>query len=126
MEIDKSIKEQIYYLEELLLQPNIRNSYNDLNELLAEDFIEFGSTGRIYNKKASVEGMLGEQDIFDTEIKDFEIKLLASDVILATYKIRIKNDTKQWEKFSLRSSIWEFEDEKWQLFFHQGTLTQEF
>lgn len=34
MEMGESLKERIYYLKQLLLQTDIRNSYKDLNELL--------------------------------------------------------------------------------------------
>lgn len=40
-------------LEESLLQPDFRKS-RELVELLADNFIEFGSTGRVYRKAALV------------------------------------------------------------------------
>jgi hypothetical protein len=122
----ENVNELILHLEALLLQPNIRNSYDDLNEILAEGFVEFGSSGKIYDKETAIASMLNEQHSFDAEIEDFRIKPLAANVILATYKLRVSSHTLQRKSFSLRSSIWRFEDSKWQLVFHQGTLTQEF
>jgi hypothetical protein len=52
-------------------------------------------------------------------VTDFNIKLLASDVLLATYRTYRQSDS----KFSLRSSIWKFNEDKWQMKFHQGTHT---
>jgi hypothetical protein len=40
-------KEQLYQLEQRLLQPEVRRSKDDLAILLADDFVEFGSSGRV-------------------------------------------------------------------------------
>lgn len=50
-------------------------------------------------------------------LTDFKTLLLTDDLVLVTYRIT-KNDKKQ----SLRSSIWKFNDNQWQMIFHQGRL----
>lgn len=113
-----SLKDAIYKLENLLLEPETRKSINQLNELIAEDFLEFGSSGMIFNKKDVLESLPSETDI-KFKILDFEVKELSLVTVLATYKL---NKTISQETFtSLRSSIWKKTNNNWQMLFHQGT-----
>lgn len=120
-----SLKDQICYLEKQLLRPEIRKSFDELDKLLHEDFIEYGSSGRIYDKATAIASMLKEEHVFDAEIDGFEIKAFAGEIVLAMYKLRVTSHTLQRKAFSLRSSIWIFADGRWQLIFHQGTSAQE-
>jgi hypothetical protein len=43
----ENLKEIIYNLETSLLTPEVRMSVEKLDELIAEDFIEYGSSGLI-------------------------------------------------------------------------------
>jgi hypothetical protein len=55
--VDKSLsslKEHICQLEQLLLQPEIRTSPEELSKLLADEFFEFGSSGTVWYKKDMV------------------------------------------------------------------------
>jgi hypothetical protein len=45
------IKKVIFELENKLQQPDVRKSVEQLNELVSEDLIEFGSSGQVYTKK---------------------------------------------------------------------------
>jgi len=60
------------------------------------------------------------------EIRDFEIKELSNDCILALYKVIKHDEPNESKKYSLRSSIWKYTDEKWKMLFHQGTYTSKF
>lgn len=53
-------------------------------------------------------------------LTDFEIYPLSEDTVLTTY--RVKDETRMLN--TLRSSIWKFIEGRWQMFFHQGTLTK--
>ncbi|EUJ29506.1 DUF4440 domain-containing protein [Listeria cornellensis] len=113
--MDNSLKTALQQLEEQLLKPEIRSSREALQCILAEDFFEFGSSGRVLYKNESIsEDGIGEVEM---ALSDFEIRELAENVVLATY--RIFNAAQKQE--SLRSSIWKFNDARWQLVFHQGT-----
>jgi len=119
--MDKRLSNLIKGLEIELLQPDVRKSIGRLDELLADDFVEFASIGVQYNKK----------DILDhlpksSETKwithDFKTKELSSDTILATYRVEkhvIASGEKSW---SLRSSLWQKQNGQWKMIFHQGTL----
>lgn len=119
MNNQNEISETIRLLEERLMQPDIRRSAKDISEMLSDDFIEFGSSGSIYNKKQSIEG-LQKEDSFEVSISDFKARILSPDVVLATYKA-VKSEPNDLESRSLRSSIWQFIDDRWQIVFHQGT-----
>nr|WP_242947776.1 hypothetical protein [Desulfosporosinus lacus] len=54
------------------------------------------------------------------------MKVLAPDVVLATYRAVKSNESREEMRNSLRSSIWKFLDGRWQMVFHQGTRTMEF
>lgn len=112
-------------MEDLLLLEHILNlekrlmnyDYKELHELLADDFLEFGSSGNSYDKKAQLDAAktINMNKPIQFTVTDFKIKLLASDVILATYRTLRHNDS----KYALRSSIWKKNNSKWQMIFHQ-------
>ncbi len=110
-----------------MLQPEIRSSKEEMGELLSEDFSEFGSSGNVYF--FSEDGFKNDNQepiVFNCEIKEFDIKILATDVVLATYKVIKHHETRKNMKYSLRSSIWKCFNGQWKVIFHQGTLTNEF
>jgi hypothetical protein len=123
----KLLEKHILELEKDLLKPEIRKSSEEISKLLSDEFIEFSSSGNIYN--------YNNGDVFDKnsnsieikwEIKDFIIKELSNDCILATYKVIKHNELRENMKYSLRSSIWKLFNGTWKMIFHQGTLTSEF
>ncbi|KLU67243.1 hypothetical protein DEAC_c04550 [Desulfosporosinus acididurans] len=120
-----SLHEQIYDLEDRLLQPEIRRSGEEISMLLADDFVEFGSSGRTYDKIQVVEG-LPHSPTVPTVIEDFQVKVLSTYVVLATYRAVKANESREEMRNSLRSSIWRFTDGRWQIVFHQGTRSMEF
>jgi len=94
----------------------VRSSPEELDKILADDFWEIGSSGRMYDKKACL-----EEGVVLTEmtLHNYEIQPLAEGVVLATYFIE---DTTR-NRNTLRSSIWKFMDGRWQFYFHQATIT---
>lgn len=114
--VEESLKQHLCSLEEQLLQPGVRKAVKEVNTLLADDFIEFGSSGRIYNKRQVIEGLASEP-IVQRTLYDFQAKVLSPEAILVTYRL-LNHDKK---KYSLRSSIWKFNAGAWQMLFHQGT-----
>lgn len=116
-----NIEQKIYELEMLLLAPEVRSSAAKLDELLSDDFIEYGSAGLIYDKKHILERLPSNTDNVVYKVDDFKVKILSDDCVLATFKTeRTVNDA--INTVSLRSSIWKKEGENWKMFFHQGTI----
>jgi len=120
----ESIEKHILQLENDLLKSEIRKSPQKINEILADDFIEFSSSGNKYNYKNGdvFQEQNNNQELF-WQIMNFKIKQLSDDCILAMYKVIKHNESNENKKYSLRSSIWKCYDGKWKMFFHQGTLT---
>jgi hypothetical protein len=104
-------------LEEELLVPAVRTSAR-LAALLADEFVEFGSSGRVYTKSDLVAALQAESSVAQTT-SDFKVASLAPDVALLTYKIRRHSKP---ERQTLRSSIWRRAKGQWQIVFHQGTI----
>lgn len=112
------LKKHLCELEEKLLEPKTRTNPAELDKLLADDFFEFGSSGNVWYKKDSVGG--DGLSVREMTLSNFEIYSLSKDTVLATYLVR--DDTRMQN--TLRSSIWKLIDGKWQMFFHQGTITE--
>ena len=123
MKTQNQLGDRIYHLEERLLQPEARKDSNKTADLLADDFIEFGSSGRVYDKQQALEAMANTPTV-QMAMKDFKMTQLAPDIILATYSL-VSHDNFESEMIqSVRSSIWKFIGERWQIIFHQGTITK--
>jgi hypothetical protein len=121
MEPESALADRIRALEERLLQPDVRKSPQELDRLLANEFVEFASDGRPYDKHQVIEA-LQQEGPFRRSLIDFRLRLLAHDVALATF-CAIREDTRSGEIVSsLRSSIWRRGVHEWQVVFHQGTV----
>lgn len=114
--MNSHLKEHLKELEKSHTSLEVRKSREKLNKILADDFFEIGSSGYMFDKKECLEsGVI----LTEMTLHHYEIYPLASDVVLSTYFI---ND-KTRKRNTLRSSIWKLIDGRWQLFFHQGTIT---
>lgn len=110
------LAEHIFQLEKRLMS----RDPIELANLLADDYLEFGSSGNIYDKKIQL-GRPASKDAVHFTVTDFQIKYIASNVVLATYRTFCSNDGRH----ALRSSIWKCNENQWRMVFHQGTpLTQ--
>ena len=111
------------YLEEQLLEPAVRTSADRVGYLLADDFIEFGSSGRVFNKRQIIEAL--QQEAGDSAprvlLADFTVRQLASDAMLVTYRATSEDRDEDRGGSRLRSSVWKLIDGRWQMVFHQGT-----
>ncbi|OYE03731.1 nuclear transport factor 2 family protein [Nostoc sp. 'Peltigera membranacea cyanobiont' 232] len=72
-------------LEERLLQADVRKSAKDVMDLLADEFIEFGSSGRVFNKQQIIDSLQNEpiEPVTQRSITEFKTLVLATRVILA-------------------------------------------
>jgi|SRR5271165_555568 len=114
---------QLRGLEESLLDSAVRRDGDRLRELLAEDFLEFGSSGRVWTRRSIIDLLATEMNFFPPSIEDFQCSFLAENVALVTYRT-VRTDPKSGEQLvSLRSSIWTRRDGEWRMRFHQGTRT---
>ena len=116
-----SLKEVLRTLEQRLLQPGVRGSAQDIGDLLAAEFVEFGSSGRVYDKRQVIESLLRGND--HIELTEFTATVLAPGLALATYVATRLDETGVPSTRSLRSSIWKRIHGHWRMVFHQGTLS---
>jgi hypothetical protein len=119
-----SLSEQIRDLEIKLLDPEIRASPEALAKLLADDFVEFGSSGRIYDKQQIVRALRSDAGYRYT-LDAFQVRRLGPGVALATYQTTRVGPDALAPQNALRSSIWRRQEGRWQMTFHQGTPTAE-
>ena len=109
-------------LEEALLKPEIRRSADQVGRLLSEDFVEFGSSGRAYDKAEIIEALQQEtpDPAVQIQLTDFSARQLASGGVLVTYRT-VRRRGVEPNHYRLRSSIWKPIGGRWQMVFHQGT-----
>jgi len=117
------IEEEIRKLEELLMSPEARKSEDVLMNVLAADFCEIVASGHKYSREQIIEALLNEEPE-PLSMRDFQVKALAENIVLATYRAIHGNPDGQHSS-SLRSSIWQHVDNRWQIIFHQGTAVDE-
>ena len=101
-------------LERELLGPLVRGDMGRTAVLLHPDFLEIGSSGRVWTRDAMM--MALEEDPGERT----DIEILGSDrigpgAVLLTYRNFARSGT------TLRSSLWVLDGERWRLRFHQGT-----
>ena len=112
---------QLRKLEEDLLQPEIRKDREAVAALLADDFCEFGSSGKVFSKPEIIQALQTEESS-QISIADFRVQSLTSGIALVTYRAVEQGEAGREIRTSLRSSVWVMRDEEWQMLFHQGTI----
>ncbi len=116
MNTDSSVEALLVRLEKSLLQSQNRTS-EVASQWLADDFVEFGSSGRIFTKLEIIQALHTESAV-EFETSDFQVRFLSQHIALLTYVAHRKGSR---SSSSLRSSLWQQKDGRWQLVFHQGT-----
>ncbi|WP_353958612.1 DUF4440 domain-containing protein [Sporolactobacillus laevolacticus] len=115
--MDNQIRDLLKTLEQSHLSLEIRKSPEALDNILADDFFEIGSSGAMFYKQDCLKNGVALDEL---KLYNFDMQVLAPDVVLTTYFINNKTRNRN----TLRSSIWKFIDGRWQLLFHQGTVTK--
>lgn len=112
-------------LEGALHRPDVRRSSQAVEALLADNFVEFGSSGGIYDKATVVEALAREPQGASSplpDVLDFAVQVLGPDAVLVTYR-SIRHAVGQTPaRTVLRSSVWTQIGGNWQMLFHQGTV----
>ena len=116
-----SIADKIRAFEEHLLQADFRRNRKAVSRLLANDFREFGSSGRVWNKQEILD-LLETEPIFHATMQDFRAIELVSGVLLVTYTAVVDRPGAKTAT-TLRTSVWIMLNGRWQMIFHQGTRT---
>jgi len=120
MNADPGLTEHLRKLEASMTKQEIRRSPEQLARLLADDFREFGGSGRVFNKGQIIEA-LQNQPPLELWLDEFQVESLSADLALVTYRGHCKFPDSERVSHSLRSSIWRNREGRWEVVFHQGT-----
>ena len=118
----KTVDEILLANEERLLLTAVRSSPDALSSLIADDFFEIGSSGKIYTKHDVIEALKNEP-AFEGTISDFHAVPLTKEIVLVTYRMEEIKKSPSPSRFSARSSIWKKMNGEWKIIFHQGTVS---
>lgn len=119
-ELEASTRAELERLELLLLNPAVRRNREQVSGLLAQDFVEFGSSGRVWTREETLE-LLATETYAPPAVEGLECRMIAADAALVTYRAVRWDDATGVRKTTLRSSIWTRTSGNWQMRFHQGT-----
>jgi hypothetical protein len=118
-----SLTQLLHDLEARLMDPEVRRS-DAASDLIADDFMEFGGNGRIFNKTDALAVMKRHAPRV-LALEEFTVRELSPTIALATYRVRSQGNAGSPGRISVRSSIWVQRNGKWQVTFHQATIVSE-
>ncbi|WP_279620439.1 DUF4440 domain-containing protein [Priestia megaterium] len=80
-----NITQTFYELECVHLKSEVRTSAKELSNILADDYVEFGSSGTVWKRKDYNNNHVLSPDVF--EISHFHIDVLSPECVLTTYHL---------------------------------------
>lgn len=113
-------------LERLLHGLEVRKNRVMLEELLHPCFKEFGRSGLVYSRSTVIDALLAADEHPDVWSQDFEIAVMDERAVLLTYRSAHIDRSGELTRHTNRSSVWRYLEDRWQMWFHQGTPTEGF
>lgn len=107
------ISQTLIDLEMELVSHSARGSAERINELLSEDFEEFGSSGKVITK---ADVLKADGSLPEYELSDFSVQILGENAALVKYRASTTGQN------SYRSSVWVNYGNRWQMLHHQSTV----
>ena len=114
---EANLEELLLKLEQRLMDPVFLKDRAGVSALLAEDFREFGSSGRVWSRDEILNP--SERQIAPL-VEGFSVKTIVPELVQVTYRT-LKRVPGGKPQAALRSSLWIRRGDKWQMLFHQGT-----
>ncbi|MEK1829121.1 DUF4440 domain-containing protein [Priestia megaterium] len=93
----KNTIQTFYELECMHLKPEVRTSAIELSNILADDYVEFGSSGRVWKREDYSDNHVLSPDVF--EVSHFHVDVLSPDCVLTTY--HLMNHTEGKRRFAV-------------------------
>jgi hypothetical protein len=121
MSSEEDLAALLLHLERQLMDPVFRRNREQVSALLAEDFREFGSSGRVFSRSAILDLLASEEAYTVPAIEDFAVQRIGPETVLVTYSAVRASAESGAPQVSLRSSLWVLREDRWQVLFHQGT-----
>ncbi|MCZ4339159.1 DUF4440 domain-containing protein [Shewanella colwelliana] len=119
------MRQTIIELELKLLSPEVRTSAEALQQLIHDEFLEIGATGVSFGKPEVLQ-RLPQARPPSFNVFDIHYRLLSADLAQLTYRASFKPINELEKRYSLRTSLWKLEGERWQMIYHQGTPCEAF
>lgn len=121
--MDEETFAELRRLELRLMDPAVRHDREHVALLLADDFLEFGSSGHAWTRDSILQ-LLATETYEAPVVEDFRCRMLGEHVALVTYRtVRMKATGER--AVTLRSSLWMRKSGNWRMCFHQGTKCSE-
>jgi len=117
---DEGLAELLLHLERQLMDPVFRKNREQVSALLAEDFREFGSSGRVWSRAAILDLLANEEAYTAPVVEDFAMQRISPETALVTYRTLRADAASDAPQITLRSSLWVLRGNRWQVLFHQG------
>lgn len=113
--------------EQHLHRYEVRQQVAEISRLLHPSFIEVGRSGRTYTFEGIKVMMLSEKPSdLKVHSQNYEFTMLTASVQLLRYRSALVTAQGVASQFAIRSSIWVFCGENWQMKYHQATVCNEF
>ena len=116
-----AIAELIQQLELKLLQSDLTAHPGLIDELLAEDFEEIDHQGTIHSRNDVINWLMRKDSSIHWAFKDFRIKAISGDVVLAIYALQKPDQPDAEGGGSTRTSLWRYRNNQWKMVFHQAS-----
>lgn len=109
---------ELRQLEDSILDPAMRADPARMRALLAPEFMEFGASGRVFDRDGIIAVLAAEPARVARQARGFKVRLVAPGAALTTWRVQRDDGIE-----TLRSSVWQQQaDGRWLMVFHQGTL----
>ena len=112
------LEELLLKLEQRLMNPVFHKDRAQVSALLAEGFREFGSSGRVWSRDQILNPSETGQPA--PLVEDFAVNTIVPELVQVTYRT-LKTIPGGEPQAALRSSLWIWRGDRWQMLFHQGT-----
>ena len=106
--------ETVLALERELQTAHCRSDPDRLADLLADDFVEVGASGAVWDK-ASILDLLDSEDSVEIEVLQLSGRVISADLVLLHWISR------RADMRARRTSLWRRIESGWELVHHQGT-----
>jgi hypothetical protein len=118
MPVITALTAELRALEDSILDPAMRADPARMRALLAPEFMEFGASGRVFDRDGIIAVLAAEPTRVARQARGFKVRLIAPGAALTTWRVQRDDGIE-----TLRSSVWQQQpDGRWLMVFHQGTL----
>lgn len=118
MKLTAAEKNELLDLEKSLLDPALRASPGYLEDVLSEGYVEYGASGRVYDRQQAIAAVI-TSGIDPCTITGFAARWLDPDIALVNYRLICQPGAGE-PVHTMRRSIWKRVGGNWKILYHQG------